>query len=149
MHIKLTNGKAAGYSIAQLHRDNPQVSFPQDIPIETLATFGVYPLAATAPPTFDAATQNMAEAEPVQAGEQWVQVWRVSEASAEEIAERAAEQAESVRAQRNALLIASDWTQVADSLVNRTTWAEYRQALRDVTTQAGFPYTVAWPTKPD
>lgn len=52
-----------------------------------------------------------------------------------------------VRALRNALLSASDWTQVADAPVDQAAWATYRQALRDITSQEGFPHSVVWPTK--
>lgn len=52
------------------------------------------------------------------------------------------------RAQRNALLAASDWTQVADAPVDQTAWAAYRQALRDITAQDFFPYTINWPVAP-
>lgn len=53
-----------------------------------------------------------------------------------------------VREQRNKLLAESDWTQLADSPVDKAVWATYRQALRDMPAQAGFPWTVTWPTKP-
>lgn len=56
--------------------------------------------------------------------------------------------AEQVRAQRNSLLSASDWTQVADAPVDQTAWAAYRQALRDVPDQEGFPANVVWPVPP-
>lgn len=56
---------------------------------------------------------------------------------------------EVVRASRNQKLLGSDWTQVADAPVNRELWAEYRQALRDITTQKGFPKNVIWPTPPN
>jgi hypothetical protein len=52
------------------------------------------------------------------------------------------------RAPRNQLLTASDWTQVADAPVDKAAWATYRQALRDITTQEGFPTTIVWPDKP-
>ena len=58
------------------------------------------------------------------------------------------EKAGQVRAERNDKLTASDWTQVADAPVDKTVWATYRQALRDVTAQTGFPWTVEWPDKP-
>lgn len=54
-----------------------------------------------------------------------------------------------VRAQRNALLSASDWTQMVDVPVDKTVWATYRQALRDVPSQQGFPWDVQWPTQPE
>lgn len=52
------------------------------------------------------------------------------------------------RAKRNALLAASDWTQVADAPVDQAAWAAYRQELRDITSQVGFPETINWPVAP-
>lgn len=50
-----------------------------------------------------------------------------------------------VRAKRNALLSASDWTQLPDvPLATKETWATYRQALRDITNQAD-PFNIVWP----
>jgi len=60
-----------------------------------------------------------------------------------------AEQANSVRTSRNEKLKESDWTQVIDSPVDQTVWATYRQALRDVTAQEGFPWTITWPEQPE
>lgn len=57
-----------------------------------------------------------------------------------------------VRAKRDALLAASDYTQATDypsTYAARTAWAEYRQQLRDVTKQTGFPAEVKWPTEPE
>jgi hypothetical protein len=58
------------------------------------------------------------------------------------------EQANSVRQTRNYKLKECDWTQVADSPVDKAVWATYRQALRDVTAQSGFPWTITWPDAP-
>jgi len=60
-----------------------------------------------------------------------------------------AEQAKSVRASRTEKLKDCDWTQIADSTADKTVWATYRQALRDVPTQAGFPWAIVWPTQPE
>ena len=59
-----------------------------------------------------------------------------------------AEQATSVRASRTQMLKDCDWTQIADSTADKTAWATYRQALRDVPAQTGFPWTITWPTQP-
>jgi len=59
-----------------------------------------------------------------------------------------AEQAKSVRTQRGEKLKDTDWTQVADAPVDKAAWATYRQALRDVTAQEGFPWAVEWPEMP-
>ena len=60
-----------------------------------------------------------------------------------------AEQAQAIRQQRNQKLTESDWTQVADAPVDKAAWATYRQALRDVPSQAGFPWDIQWPTQPE
>jgi hypothetical protein len=59
-----------------------------------------------------------------------------------------AQQANSQRAFRNTLLSNCDWTQVADAPVDQAAWATYRQALRDITAQAGFPWAIDWPEAP-
>lgn len=58
------------------------------------------------------------------------------------------EAAQSIRSQRNKMLIESDWTQVADAPVDQAAWATYRQALRDITEQDGFPLSVIYPEAP-
>jgi hypothetical protein len=58
-------------------------------------------------------------------------------------------QSANARKRRNKLLSASDWTQVADAPVDKAAWATYRQELRDISAQAGFPATVVWPTQPE
>lgn len=52
------------------------------------------------------------------------------------------------RQERNTLLAASDWTQVADAPVDQAAWATYRQELRDITSQETFPNEVTWPVPP-
>lgn len=57
-----------------------------------------------------------------------------------------------VRGFRNGLLSSSDWTQLPDAQLNtqeKQLWAEYRQLLREVPQQSGFPTNVAWPLSPD
>lgn len=57
-----------------------------------------------------------------------------------------------VRAQRNSLLDLCDWTQLPDAPLTeeqKQEWAEYRQALRDVPEQTGFPENVVWPSTPE
>ena len=75
-------------------------------------------------------------------------------AAEQEVAYKAskdAEQAKSVRASRDTKLAESDW-RVIKAAETATTlnaaWATYRQALRDVTAQSGFPWTITWPDAP-
>lgn len=64
--------------------------------------------------------------------------------------ERLDQASKNVRDRRDDLLVKSDWTQVADAPVDATTWATYRQALRDITGHVNFPDLTDedWPTKP-
>jgi hypothetical protein len=71
-----------------------------------------------------------------------------AEQEAEYKAMKDAEQAKSVRASRTEKLKECDWTQIADSTADKAAWAVYRQALRDITAQAGFPWTIDWPVAP-
>lgn len=53
-----------------------------------------------------------------------------------------------VREKRNRLLSDTDWMALSDNTMTPE-WASYRQALRDITAQEGFPFSVIWPTKPE
>lgn len=55
---------------------------------------------------------------------------------------------EFIRAERNSLLLASDWTQLSDSPADKAAWSAYRQELRDVTSTYATPDEVVWPTPP-
>jgi len=59
-----------------------------------------------------------------------------------------AAQATFVRQQRTEKIKDSDWTQLPDAPADKVAWAAYRQALRDVTAQTGFPWAIDWPTQP-
>jgi len=78
----------------------------------------------------------------------WYTKYSVTDMDAEAIAAKDVEQAKSVRQQRGEKLKDSDWTQVIDAPVDQAAWAVYRQALRDISAQEGFPWTINWPTQP-
>jgi len=61
----------------------------------------------------------------------------------------AAQPMKELRAERNRKLAETDWTQTADAPVDQVAWQDYRQALRDIPQQAGFPTDITWPTKPE
>ena len=96
---------------------------------------------------YNSATEKLVQAAPYLEGG-WVYTVQVEDKTAEELAADTAAAAVRVRAQRNGHLAACDWTQLADSPVDKEAWATYRQALRDVTAQPGFPNEVVWPETP-
>jgi hypothetical protein len=97
---------------------------------------------------YDSKTQKLVPAEPYFENG-WVYTVEVADKTAEDLAADTEAEKTKIRAQRNQMLASSDWTQLLDSPeANKATWATYRQALRDVTTQSGFPWEVTWPTEP-
>lgn len=137
------------YSVGDLRRDNPNTSFPEQISEATMAEFGMVAVTERPAPDFDPLT-HFAEwgPVPVKEGEQWFLLATVRELSEAQIAEREASSAASVRSERNDLLAQTDWTALCDVSMNAEMLA-YRQELRDITSQVGFPNNVAWPTKPE
>lgn len=126
---------------------HPNTSFPQSLTAETLDGFGadvVFEGPQAQPGRYQTAYRDGVE----QLAGKWYTKWSVADMDAEAVAAKDAEQAKAVRASRNKMLADSDWTQVADAPVDKTAWATYRQALRDVSTQTGFPWDVQWPIEP-
>ena len=151
MLIKITNGSVDTYpySVGQLRRDNPKTSFPKKIPSDMLSSYGVESVVVADIPSYTERTQTVSQdAQPALVEGAWTLGWTVTEKTSEEVQEYDDNEASSVRSQRDGLLAQSDWTQVADAPVDATAWATYRQALRDITDQASFPYDINWPTQP-
>lgn len=81
----------------------------------------------------------------------YYQTWQVVDMTEEEKVVATEEQKNIVRAQRNFKLVSSDWTQLPDvqlSEEQKIGWTTYRQQLRDITTQSGFPWDITWPIPP-
>ena len=138
------------YSIGALRRDNPKTSFPRNPSEEELAAWNVFPVVDSPAPAFDPATENCNQTNPTFENNQWVMAWQVTPANAEEIAERLERKSEEVRFERNLRLAECDWTQLPDSPIpsaDKAAWTTYRQQLREVPEQAGFPWQVEWPAK--
>lgn len=55
----------------------------------------------------------------------------------------------SARNRRDVLLRDSDWSVLTDAPTDKTAWQAYRQELRDVPQQEGFPNSINWPTEPE
>ena len=79
---------------------------------------------------------------------QWFTKYSVVDLTDEQKAAKDADQAKAIRDDRNKRLAECDWTQLSDAPVDKTAWASYRQELRDISKQTGFPWEVTWPTAP-
>jgi hypothetical protein len=125
----------------------PNVSLPRVWDESVLAYLGVDPVFESPTPIttrYQTAFKDGLEF----VNNKWMWKWTVSEMDDEAKASLDATQAKSVREQRNKLIADCDWTQVADAPVDQTAWVTYRQALRDVPAQDGFPWDVTWPESP-
>jgi hypothetical protein len=149
----------------EFRRTNPNTSFPPQLTAEIISDFGYDPVlegpqATTVPPYQYSQRDGV-----VEVNGQWFTHYiagpvfqdytddegvlhSAAEQDAAYRAQKDAEQAKAIRAERNKRLADCDWTQLTDAPVDATAWATYRQALRDVTAQAGFPWEVVWPEQP-
>ena len=131
----------------EFRASHPNTSFPPQLTAELLDSMGadvVFEGAQAQPTRYQTAFRNGVE----QVNGKWYTKYSVADMDQETKDALDAQQAALIRSQRTQKLAESDWTQVADAPVDKAAWAVYRQALRDVTTQTGFPWEVTWPAKP-
>ena len=97
----------------------------------------------------DRLTQKLISCAPYDDGE-FVSMAQVESLTSDEIQAAKNSAMANIRNQRNQLLKDCDWTQIADSTADKTAWATYRQALRDLPATITEPRTFAdWPHNPD
>lgn len=150
---------------SQFRSEHSNISFPKVLTVELLDQFGYDPILegqqATVIPPYQYSQRDGIEKN----GDQWFTKYiagpvfqnytddqGVVHTAAEQYEAycfaKDAEQAKTVRADRNKRLADCDWTQLSDSPVDKTVWEVYRQALRDITAQQGFPWEITWPEEP-
>ena len=149
MLVKIINDAVATfpYSTRQLKQDNPNTSFPDAVAGLDLFDYGVYSVTVSTKPSAAHDEKAVSNDAPTLIGGVWTLGWTVRDLTADEIAS----EAKAARHDRDELLADSDWTQMPDSPLDDSTkasWATYRTALRDISTQTDFPTNVTWPTAP-
>ena len=153
MYAKIINNEVVKfpYFIQELKTENPYTSFADNLEVDfdTLAEFNVYRVFETAHPEFNSLTEKVVKGAIVLVNDRWEESWDVVALTDNEIAVLTNAKADKVRAERNRLLVECDWTQYKDiSDEVSALWAPYRQQLRDITLQDGFPFNVEFPVKP-
>jgi len=138
----------------------PNTSFPSQWTPALVEELGLDPVFESPTPTTTRYQTAFKDGVEQDAQGRWLWKWSIgpvftdnedgtaAEQEAAYIARIDAEAAKSVRADRDKRLAECDWTQLSDSQVDKAVWATYRQELRDVPAQAGFPYDITWPVKP-
>jgi hypothetical protein len=154
----------------EIRRSMPNTSLPRVWTSSICDSLGIDPVLAAPAPTPSGEYKSVGRNGVVQdANGNWVQAYverdmfadyvdeegvTVTKASQEEAytATKNAEAALAARNTRDGLIASCDWMAIkafeAGTTVG-TEWATYRQALRDVSAQAGFPNDITWPTQPE
>lgn len=153
MLIQLVGGIPSGSPVVESNFRQlfPHISFPSPLTPASLdgTNFGLYEYS---PVPSVKRYEKVVETTPQQDVQGvWRQHWDVVDMDEQERIEADKEKSNEVYAQRNYLLLTSDWTQLNDSPLDSHTkllWAEYREQLRAVPQQPGFPWDVIWPIKP-
>lgn len=161
MYAKIKNGQLVQYPYGsvELQADNPYTNFNDADTFqafqgteENLAGAELVLVQVQPEPAYDTKTQKLVQASaPSFDGANWVLAYTVVDKTAEELTKQDETKAASVRAERDSKLAACDWRVIKafeSGAPQDFEWAAYRQALRDITTQAGFPWTIYWPTQP-
>lgn len=148
MFARIENNQIVEYPINDLAKKYPNISFPANLDKHSVLPDGFVYINQIAPPDYDRFTQKVVSANPIKVGDDWFSSWSIVQLAASEIEQQKDSIAKQVRSRRNKLLSESDWTQVADSPADKQAWANYRKALRDITSQSEFPLIVNWPVKP-
>lgn len=155
--VKLTDGvpEKAPITLENFLLLHPATSFPGylDASITEPLGFGIYSYSKV-PDDFNRRTHKPVEVLPVRNDEDgvWYQSWEIAPLSDDEKSQVEHRQRLSIIGHRNALLSASDWTQIPGNQLTeekRIEWQSYRQQLRDLPNSEGFDlWNVAWPTPP-
>ena len=140
--------------IAQINNPNPvdyrevfsNTSFPPTGPSDDFLSEHGYAKVSTFR-DHDKQSQKLEPCTPVYEAP-WVYTVRVVSKTQEDLDAEASAQTDELRIKRNRLLLDSDWTQLADSQVDKVAWATYRQALRDLPQNITDPFNPVWPVKP-
>jgi hypothetical protein len=152
MFAKIENNQVAEYPLTEgaIKLRFPNTSFPTNF-VAALPE-GYVRVQPSSQPSEDE-LKVIAEGTPALVDGMWTQTWVQSDKyTADELvaynAKKEVDKQQEERNVRTSLLAKSDWTQLADSPVDKAAWATYRQALRDITAQSGFPWEITWPETP-
>ena len=179
MYAKINGGTVIKfpYTVGQLRKDNPNVSFPKNITDGVFNKYGVKKVHTLDDPEYNSLTQKVVESTtptreitgyttnedatdpvtnevnfdevglPIYSG-RWVLIKTVTDLTAEEVTALDAKAAETNRIKRNRLLSDTDYLALTDNTMNDIT-TDYRQALRDISDHANWPHLEEgdWPVK--
>ena len=153
--IEIKNGEPTTNKIEflEFRKLHPNVSFPLPLDSTSLAyEFGFAEYKETTKPDDSTAEKyfKFTEVPVLKSDGSYEQSWQQIPMIDEEKAEATRAKIREVSAKRNKLLVDSDWTQLADvTLSNKDMWVAYRQYLRNIPNQSGYPWVIEWPATPN
>ena len=153
MLIQLENGSPVGHPLLEenFRMLHPQTSFPPVLTPELVEPFGFGMFEYSQIPDPEYHYDKVVEAPPVRDAQGfWRQVWQIVPMSETERRDADIKHSAIMRHARDMALARSDFSQMADApaWVDQAAWAAYRQTLRDLPQQDGFPWQVSWPEPP-
>ena len=152
MYVKIVDSAidTYPYTLEQLRKDNPSVSFPKVMSDNLLESYGIYIVTQLNTPSINKRTQKYtANAAPTLVDGAWTIGWTTSNKSSDEISVYDNEEAAMNRNIRDNLLYVTDYYGNSDVTMPDNV-KTYRQALRDIPTHSNWPslQDSDWPTKP-
>jgi len=129
----------------------PNTSFPSQWTPALVEELGLDPVFESPTPTTTRYQTAFKDGVEQDAQGRWLWKWSISEMDDDAKAAKDAEAAKSVRADRDKRIAETDWIVIKNLELNQNVpgvWEVYRQELRDVPAQTGFPYDITWPSKP-
>lgn len=149
MHAKIDKGQVIEYPIVNLRQLFPNASLPADLTNDAALPEGYVYVNSAPAPDYNPNTHKLVAKQPALVGDKWQTGYDAVPLSEPELQEALDRKSAEVRAERNRLLFECDWTQGRDiPEAVSTAWAQYRQELRDISLQPGFPSSVQWPVPP-
>lgn len=152
MYAKIETQSVVEYPLSEheIKQRFPNTSFATDF--ANCLPYGYVQVKPSSQPSVDE-TKVIFEVTPLYVDGNWQQSWGVKEKySSEELAQLEKEKTDrkwsDLRDERNSKLYESDWTQLPDSNVDKQSWAEYRQKLRDLPETVTDINNVTWPVEP-
>ncbi len=129
----------------------PNTSFPSQWTPALVEELGLDPVFESPTPTTTRYQTAYKDGVEQDSQGRWLWKWSISEMDDETKAAKDAEAAKAVRATRDGKLAECDWVVIKNLELNQNipgVWEVYRQGLRDLPAQAGFPHDITWPEKP-
>ena len=153
MFIQIKDGKPFGFAVVEdnLRALFPDHKFPALFTPADVSSFGYAMYEFTQMPEVKYPNKIVEITPTLKPDGIYYQTWSIVEMTPDEKTNATVMEANNIRNSRNIKLLYCDWTQIPDAPLTqekRIEWATYRQALRDVPSQAGFPWDVQWPVEP-